>query len=28
LSLIGGLAVMPAMLSAVPERFFKRIRVG
>ena len=28
LSLIGGLAVMPAMLSAVPERFFKRVKVG
>jgi len=28
LSLIGGLAVMPAMLSAVPERFFKHVKAG
>jgi predicted RND superfamily exporter protein len=28
LSLAGGLVVMPALLSAVPEKYFKRVKVG
>ncbi len=28
LSLVGGLVVMPSLLSSVPEKFFKRIKVG